>query len=151
MFAIMLEAGMALEFYELRYTTQVGYCELAAQKATARDWEHIRAAAKAIEDYAQQADSDHQTLCDLDLDFHFAILNATHSPLIIKIGRTVEELFFNSIYTSMSGSGNIVRHHEILMEALENGDPTVIRDAVATSLAYWKEEVERQADEESDK
>jgi GntR family transcriptional repressor for pyruvate dehydrogenase complex len=144
MFAIMLEAGMALEFYELRYTTQVGYCELAAEKATEADWQAIETAATALEKYVENPDYDFKTLCDLDLQFHYAILDATHNPLIIKIGRTVEELFFNSFYTSMSGSGNIVRHHQIIMNGLRDGSPQAIRQAVATSLDYWKKEVEKQ-------
>ena len=147
MFAIMLEAGMALEFYELRYTTQVGYCELAAEKATDEDWERIEAARKYLEGYVKRPEIDPQTLCDLDLAFHAAILEATHNPLIMKIGLTVEELFFNSIYTSMSGSGNIVKHHQILVEALRDGSPATIRAAVATSLDYWRVEVEKQAQE----
>lgn len=144
MFAIMLESNSSREFYELRYTTQVGYCELAAQKATKDDWALIERTAAELEQYVERPDHDHKTLCDLDLTFHVAILNATHNPLVIKIGRTVEELFFNSIYTSMSGSGNIVKHHQIIIAALRDGDPLHIRRAVAISLDYWREEVERQ-------
>lgn len=143
MFAIMLETGVASEFYELRYSTQVSYCELAAQKATDDDWEKIEQAATALENFVKKPEHDTQILADLDFAFHAVILEATHNPLVQKIGLTVEELFFRSFYKSMSGSGNIVRHHHLIIDALRDGNPLRIREAVATSLEYWKDEVQK--------
>lgn len=147
-FAIMLEAGMAMDFYELRYSTQVSYCELAAQKATAEDWERIQHAAEALEAFIQKSGFDRTEFCNLDLDFHVAIMEATHNPLILRIGRTVEELFFTSIHISLSGSGNVVNHHRLIMEAMRDGSPLKIRDAVAHSIQYWKEELETHSTDE---
>ena len=43
-FAIMLEAGMGSELLELRVIIEVGYCQLAAEKATPEDWQKIEVA-----------------------------------------------------------------------------------------------------------
>ena len=54
MFAIMLEAGMAIEFYELRLSTQIGYCELAAQKANENDWVKLKQPQKSWKTSSKQ-------------------------------------------------------------------------------------------------
>lgn len=143
-FAIMLEAGMGAELLELRSLVQVGYCQLAAQKATPEDLERVAEAAQAWESYARRTDRDVDRLTELDLDFHYAILYATHSPLVIKIGRTVEELFFASIRSTVSKIEGLewgIEGHRHILQAIRDGDPEAVRQAVVASLDYWGKEV----------
>jgi GntR family transcriptional regulator, transcriptional repressor for pyruvate dehydrogenase complex len=145
-FAIMLEAGMTGELLELRSLIQVGYCQLAAQNATEADWRHIERAAEAWDSYARNPGRDIEQLTHLDLDFHYSILDATHNPLVIKIGRCVEELFFASIRTTLSQIEGLewgIEGHRRIMTALRTGDPETVRRAVVASLDYWGEEVKK--------
>lgn len=146
-FAILLESGMTTELLELRSLIQVGYCQLASHKATESDWQNIEQAMRAWETYAQLPDRDVERLARLDLDFHYAILEATHNPLVIKIGRTVEEIFFASIRTTLSrmdGLGRGIEGHRRILEAVKAQDDTKIHCAVLFSLEYWGKEVEAQ-------
>jgi len=143
-FAILLEVGMTTELLELRSLVQVGYCQLAAAKADEEDWERIEKAAQVWEAYALSSRRDIEQLTRLDLDFHFTILDATRNPLVIKIGRTVEELFFASIRNTLSEIEGLewgVEGHRGIIRALRGGDPEEIRRVVASSLAYWGREV----------
>lgn len=152
-FAILLEADMNIELVELRLLVEVGYCELAAQKATAADWERIEAAACLLEDYAAQPDVEEEMLAHLDLDFHRAIMEASHNPLVVRIATTVMELFFASVrdtYLSRADNrGAAVQFHRHIMEALRDGSPEAIRTAVEDSLVYWREEVQKRKPRET--
>ncbi len=144
-FAVMLESDMTVEFFELRLSQQLGACTLAAQNARAEDWARLEAAAKALEDYALEPSFDTEMMTQLDLNFHYTILDATHNPLIIKIGRTVEELFFTSIHNTLTALGQpqtAIESHRGILRAMRKGDPRDIKGAVEASLVHWKEEVE---------
>jgi GntR family transcriptional repressor for pyruvate dehydrogenase complex len=143
-FALLLESKTGNELLELRLMVQAGYCQLAAQKASSEDWERIEEAAAAWECYGGEPGRDIDRLTDLDLAFHFAILEATHNPLVIRIGRTVEELFIASIKATVSKAAGLqwgIGGHRRLIGALRSGEPDAIRKAVAQGLAYWGEEV----------
>lgn len=146
-FAVMLESGMSDELFELRVMNEIGYCELAAKNAQDEDWVQIEAAAKALEDYIASGKRDLDTLIHLDLNFHYTVLEATHNPLVIKIGRTVEELFFVPIRdTYLARHDNVdwaMQSHRNIIAALRDGRPTEIRKAIESSLQIWREEVIR--------
>lgn len=142
-FAILLETNTTMDLFELRRLLEIGYCELAARNATEEDWTRIEAAARALEDYAKTEQVDETVR--LDLDFHYAILESTHNPLVIRIGRTVEDLFFASIRkTYLARHDNIrwaIDSHREILEAMRDGSSDKIRMAIDNSLIYWKEEV----------
>jgi GntR family transcriptional repressor for pyruvate dehydrogenase complex len=144
-FAVMMETDRNEELFELRRLIEIGYCELTAQKATDEDWATIEKAASALESYIESGGSDIEQFVQLDLHFHFTVLEATHNPLVIKIGKTVEELFFASIRkTYISREENTrwaVESHRRIIQAMRDGNPQHIRQAIETSLLYWKEEV----------
>ena len=145
-FAIMLGTNVSSELIELRVMIQIGYCELAASQATDEDWKAIDNAASAIESLAKDRDADYEKLAHLDLAFHYAILEATHNPLVQKIGRTVEELFFQSIRDTFKEPDNVqqaIKAHHIIITALRSQDIVNIRTAIVDSLnnTPWKHEV----------
>lgn len=145
-FAIMLETSVTGELLELRSMIEVGYCQLAAQHATPADWERIEVAAATWEAAVRAEPRDVEALTTLDLQFHFALIDATHNPLISKIARTVEELFFASIRTALSQVGGLewgVEGHRRILESIRGGDPQEIHQAVHHSLAYWGETLQR--------
>jgi GntR family transcriptional regulator, transcriptional repressor for pyruvate dehydrogenase complex len=144
-FALMLEARMGVDLVELRSLIEVGYCQLAALKATKEDWERIEAAQKAYADYANSVERDVDMHTKLDLDFHFALIDATHNPLIISVAQTVEKIFFASIRSTLTKTAGWeygIEAHQSVVQAMRSGNPEDIRRAVVDSLSYWAEEVE---------
>jgi GntR family transcriptional repressor for pyruvate dehydrogenase complex len=146
-FAIMLETGMSYELVELRRLIEVGYCELAAQHAVEADWHRIEQAAQAHADYARTPNPDVGNLAHLDLDFHRAILDASHNPLVIRLGHAIEELFFasmrNTYITVADNLEKSIRFHREILNAIRANDPQQIHQAVEGSLIHWKEEVKK--------
>ncbi len=145
-FAIMLEADMGQELLELRSLIQVGYCRLVAIHAMEDDWNKLNEAEGAFKTYARSPQRDVDELTKLDLDFHKALLGATHNPLVIKIGQTVEEIFFASIRATLSKMGDLewaIESHEQIIKAIKSGDQENICNVVVASLAHWGEEIIR--------
>jgi len=147
-FAVMLESGMNLELFELRYMIQVGYTELAARNATPEDMVSIEKAAKLLEEQIESDPDDVEELTHRDLGFHYAVLDATHNPLVIRIGRTVEELFFSTIQSALVANMDLALNaHRRITEAIDSRSPEKIREAIDYSLVRWKEEVQQLRDQ----
>lgn len=146
-FAVLLESATPAELVELREMLEVGYCQLAAQRVTADDWEKMEAAQSRFEEHAAAADTDGATLANLDLEFHYCVLDATHNPLVKKIGRAVEELYHNTIQLTNRtdhGRGTGIAGHRSIMQAIRSGDPETIRTTVRSSLSFWADELGRE-------
>jgi len=144
-FAILLEAGMNLELLELRTLLEVGYCQLASQKALPEDIELIIEAGKTFEEKVRSKVRDSDDLTRADLGFHFSIMNATHNPLVIRISRVVEELFFGSIRKTISrieGRQWCVEGHRNIIFAIQAKHADQIRQAVITSLERWSKDLD---------
>ena len=144
-FALMLEARVGVDLVELRSLIEVGYCQLAAHKATEEDWERIEAAQRAYADYANSVERDVDLHTKLDLNFHFAVIDATHNPLVISVAQTVEKIFFASIRSTLTKSAGReygIEAHRSVVQAMRSYNPEEIRRAVVDSLSYWAEEVE---------
>lgn len=140
-FAILLEQGTNKELFELRPLIEIGYCLLAGENATEDDLVQIEEAAEAWESYVLSPESEIDRLIQLDLNLHYALLEATHNSLVITIGRTVEELFLNSIRKLLSDREVLewgIEGHRRIIEALHSRDPEAIRQAVIFSLEYWE-------------
>ena len=144
-FAILLQAGMNDDLLELRTLLEVGYCQIAAEKATAEDIASIEKAANHFEDLILSADKEIDLLTQADLEFHYSIMNATGNPLVILISRTVEELFFTSIRNTISkieGRNWGIDGHRNIIKAIKSKDALQIREAVILSLERWSEDME---------
>lgn len=144
-FAIMLQAAPGKDLLGLRSLLEIGYCQLAAANATGEDWTAIERAKQSFEDYARSPGWDVIELTERDLNFHFALLDATHNPLVIAIGRTVEQLFLTSIRNTLANLDDLNwagEGHNRIVQSIRGGDPEAIRQGVVESLTYWAREVD---------
>ena len=128
------------QIFELRYCIEPAYTLLAMQKATPEDLEKIRATVDNLE-YKIQTNS--QTAKD-DLAFHIAILEATHNSYMIRIGKTVLQLFEASIQKSMYNiPGQALIDHRQILDAFEKKDEKALYDAVIKSFIGWDQMLRR--------
>jgi len=140
-FAILLEMGFTDELYEFRELIQVGYCQLAGRKATEEDLQRIEEANEAWVNLAQSPDHTIESLVQQDLNFHYAVLDATHNQFIINLGRSIEELFFASMRRTISNDEGLYRGiegHKIILNAIRSRNQEKIGTAVMESLKNWE-------------
>lgn len=143
-FALLLEVGMNQDLLELRTLLEVGYCQLAAEKATPEDISRIENAAEKFEKLINSPEKDIELLTKADLEFHYKIMDATKNPLVIRISRTVEEIFFSSIRNTISkieGQQWGVEGHRNILEAIKNNNPSRIKETVIISLERWSDDL----------
>lgn len=138
LFLLVLEDGTRSQLVDLRFVIEVGFTRLAQPNLGDEDFARLE---QTIEDLggainAGEVDSEH------DLVFHRYILDATDNPFVIQIGNTVLELFRESISRTLKEvPGYAVEHHRLILDALRNGGPEEIEEAVRQSYLVWKEYV----------
>jgi DNA-binding FadR family transcriptional regulator len=140
-FAVLLKTGANQDLLELRTTLQIAYCELAAEKASQEDLVRIEQAAQEFEEISRSNMLDTDRLTDADLNFHYLIIESTHNPLVAKICKTVEYLFFTSIRSTISTEEGLswgIKGHRNILQAIKDKDREVIHKAVVHSLERWK-------------
>ncbi len=144
-FAVLLESGMTRELLELRTLVQTGYCLLAAEKATTADIQLIEESQNTFEEKIKKSGRDVDDLAKADLNFHYAILNASHNLMVAKISGAVEELFFGSIRNTISqieGRYWGVEGHRNILSAIKAKNPLKIINAVKISLERWSKDLD---------
>ncbi len=137
LFAILLEAENVGMLYEFRRMIDTGYCELAAEKATDEDFDHIESVIKEMEDYWHSGGRDNDELVQLDLKFHQSIMESTGNRLVVTIGEMLKSMFQETLSSSVSAADGVVRtiaQHKRVLAALRSRDLLAIREAVAFGL-----------------
>lgn len=143
-FALLLETGMSHDLLELRTLLEVGYCQLAAEKATSKDISKIENSAEYFETLIQSAEKDIDLLTQADLEFHYSIMDATKNSMVIRLCRAVEKLFFRSIRNTISrieGRRWGVEGHRNILAAIKDNDRSRIRESVVLSLERWSKDL----------
>jgi len=138
-FSLLLKSGTTRELVELRYIIEVGYTKIAAEKMTEEDLGEIR---RVVSDHKEAIEEEEENLGQYENKFHRLILEATHNPFIIEIGKTVFKLFEHSIQKTSEMVPNLAtRHHELILDALEEGSSDQVEDAIYESFEVWRDHV----------
>jgi len=133
-YQLLIDDGNNTNISELRSVFEPAYTILALKKATCEDIKHIK---NISESFKQKVEAKTQTADD-DLNFHRAILEATHNPLIIRIGPTIMQLFYASIMNSMRQIPNrAVKDHDNILKAFLKKDEKALLEAIYKSFEGW--------------
>jgi GntR family transcriptional regulator, sialic acid-inducible nan operon repressor len=135
------EVGMR-EFQLARRFFEPAIARFAAQHATPDD--HARMSVALASCDAAQAQP--EAFVDADVDFHFAMVQATHSELLIALHRAVLEWLREQRISSMEPLGSTQaaqRAHRRILEAIVARDPDRAERAMLGHLTevesyYWK-------------
>ncbi|MAU11567.1 MAG: hypothetical protein CL607_17215 [Anaerolineaceae bacterium] len=152
-FAMLLRINATKELVELRTMTEIGYCQLAGQCGTEEDFAAIRDAGAAWEAEVMKKKPDLNRVLQLDMQYHRAIIAATHNELVAMLAETVEEIFFQTI-RQVHTQERVLRYglegHRRITESLSTRDPIRIYEAVTFSLEYWKSQfIKNEADKQT--
>lgn len=133
-YQLLIDYGNNGDIFELRATFEPAYTVLAMKKATQQDIERIVRVCERFEDKVRK---NIQTADD-DLEFHKAILQATHNPFVIRIGSTIMQLFAASISDSMKRiPQQAVTDHAHILDAFLKKDEAALVRAVYKSFEGW--------------
>lgn len=135
-FSLIIGGETPHELLDVRKMIEVGILEVLFDKATKEDIEKIARANSELEKH-EQSGADLDQLAALDLEFHYAFAEATHNPSIVKIARTIWDLFGASIKRSVLHE-KASAHHQRILQAIIEGDREKAREAIRVSLEIWE-------------
>lgn len=146
-FHLVLTRKLSRDMLDLRRMFEPAYTVMAMQRATDEDVARIGAAVERLE----RAVGRGTPQAEDDLVFHQAILEATHNPLVVRIGESIMQLYESSIGRSMKIIPDIaVADHRAIYEAFCNKDEAGVRAAIERSSERWKICLEYAAPETSE-
>jgi DNA-binding FadR family transcriptional regulator len=130
------------DLLELRLIIEPAGARLAAQRATAENLAEIEDALKrmetAVEDSASSVES--------DLQFHLAILEATHNIFMRPFGALIQEALRASFKLTNDDRPAFERsllRHRAVFEAIRDNDPEAAEAAMQIVLSRTSEDIER--------
>lgn len=119
---------------EVRLIVEPASAALAAQRATAEDIDTLDACLDRMEQASGDADSSHAA--DADVDFHTALLHATHNELLSGLRIVIEHGLRQRdlIVHSQPHAADPVPSHRAVLKAIQNGDPDAAAEAMLALL-----------------
>jgi DNA-binding FadR family transcriptional regulator len=133
--AVRLQRAQALEVYEVRRALEVEAAALAAGRRTDADLGRIESALARRR--AAVAAGDRAALLDADLDFHHAVVDAAHNPLLSELYATTLASIRRAIEDVVADgalSEDTSGLHEDLAVAVQRGDAVAAVRAVRDHL-----------------
>ncbi|HDN85063.1 MAG TPA: FadR family transcriptional regulator [Candidatus Aerophobetes bacterium] len=137
-FSLLLEGGVPDELLELREMLEIGILEIVLKKVTKKDINKMEKAIQLLEEDCKKGETDREILRKHDLEFHYAFAGATHNPLIIKIAKTIWEMFKASIEKAVySRPEDTVERHKMILKAIKEKNLEKAKEAIYLSLEKW--------------
>jgi GntR family transcriptional repressor for pyruvate dehydrogenase complex len=127
------------QLIEVREIIEAGIASLAAARATEQDIALLRA---TLEEMRASLDDPERCL-DLDLTFHLTLADITQNAILYEIILSIRELMKKFIQDNLRAPGSTaaaLHDHQRILDAVEQGDPAVARDAM---LAHLRGVIER--------
>ncbi len=145
---LAVEKTSLLEMFEVRRTFETATARLAAERASKEEASRIEAAVQSMQEGLSLRDSEKGE--GFDIQFHYAIAEATHNGLLIKLFRTVSEDFSRAVsvarrqlYSSAGNPQKIVDQHRRIYEAIKRRAPDLAARRMKEHLIYAERELRR--------
>lgn len=136
---LIFQQGTSAELADLRLIIETCATELVIENASDEDIRKLEEANQKLREAAEKKVTDSQLLRDLDIHFHFTLLELTQNSLFIKIAKTVYRLFFASLERVIElDLSNAYRNHEKYITAIKQRDIQLARMMIKEGLSYWK-------------
>lgn len=136
LYQLLLDQGSMQDIFALREVFEPGYTLLAMHSASEADIKNIE---RTLVSFEKLVSENRQTGED-DLSFHLAILEATHNPYVIRIGKMILKMFMGSVSRSVRNvPQQAVGDHRRIYEALVARDETRLHRAVLDSFLGWQQ------------
>jgi len=135
-FQLMVIPRDVHEFIEFRKMFETASTLVALQNATEADIKQIRV---IVESYLEKIKTKPSTIQD-EMDFHRAVLSATHNNYIIKIGETMLDLLASSMQKKpvREKEFTVQKSHIDIYEALRDRDKGKLILALEESYEGWE-------------
>ncbi len=136
-FLLHADLDNMMQLLEVRKILEVEIADLAAQRATPEDIENIRLALNRMVEEVNAGE-----IGDLaDADFHYAVVKASHNPILLKLINTISDLMNSTFRFSrqklfMSSNMPKILHdsHCLIFQAIADKNPQKARTLMSKHL-----------------
>lgn len=140
-----LEKRAFFHVYEVRRILETAAAALAANRATDDDLQSMEEALEMMENnLATAADP-------ADSAFHYAVAEATHNPVLIKLMNTISDSVHQSVHMARSklfenteNVAKLLEQHRAVLDAIRAKDPQLARQQMSTHLAFAEDEMSKE-------
>jgi len=145
LYGIILEQHSYRDLYDLRRILELGSTQIAIQQATDKDIQRIKKRLDKLKETLEK-DKDMLVVEDIlraDVDFHRAVDEATHNPLLLKVDEVVNTLIqqsrVNSIKTLIitNQTQYLIDTHVAIYNLISNRDMKSVYDVIDESIRCW--------------
>jgi GntR family transcriptional repressor for pyruvate dehydrogenase complex len=146
---LAVERNSLLDMFEVRRIFETATSGLAADRADGEEMENIRTLLEKMKQGINLQDSEKGE--EFDTAFHYAVAEATHNSLLIKLFRTVSEEFAKSISTARrqlfldntDNAQKIIDQHTRIYEAIKGRDAKAASEAMLEHLTFAELELRK--------
>lgn len=147
MFQLLVEKGTATDILNFRLMFEQAFTLMAMEYATEEDIKRIQ---ETLERFEQMIEKDSPEAED-DLAFHYAILESTHNPFVMRTGMTILQLFKASIGESVQDHPRVAfEDHSRIFSALCRKDEKAVKEAIIRGVERWRAFLEKEFEGDKD-
>jgi GntR family transcriptional repressor for pyruvate dehydrogenase complex len=145
---LAVEKTSLLEMFEVRRTFEASSARLAAERASDEDVARIRAALETMKERFNAQDSEKGE--EADVEFHYAVAEATRNALLVRLFRTISIEFGRAVavarrrlYADRENPRKLVEQHRRIYQAIERHDADAAAQAMLAHLTYAERELRK--------
>ena len=146
---LALERSSLLDMFEMRRIFETATASLAAERATEEELDHIEAMLEKMRERLNVLDPEKGE--EFDAAFHYAVAEATHNSLLIKLFKTVSEEFAkaNSVarrqlyHDNVQNAQKIIDQHSEILETIRSRSPKAASEAMLAHLIFAEGELRK--------
>ncbi|MBC8159073.1 MAG: FadR family transcriptional regulator [Alphaproteobacteria bacterium] len=138
--------GFFTMLMETRSALEPSVVDIAAQRATDAEIAKIDEACRRMETTSAQKQPDLEGFNKADIDFHLAILDATHNLILRQFGALIKVALLASFGLAVEDqeiSQESIDAHRAIVDAIKNRDPAAARQNMETIATILQEKVQR--------
>lgn len=146
---LAVERGSLLDMFEVRRIFETATSALAAERATDEEIEQIGMLLEKMKDRIRQGDSEKGE--EYDGAYHYAVAEATHNNLLIKLLRTVHEEWSKAVSAGSqqllldtpNNAQKIIDQHTRVFEAIKAHDAETASRAMLEHVTFAEREIRK--------
>ncbi len=146
---LAVERGSLLDMFEVRRIFETATAALAAERATEDEIQLIGSLLGKMKESIRIGDSEKGE--EHDAHYHYAVAEATHNGLLIKLLRTVHEEWSKAVSAgsqqllldSANNAQKIIDQHTRVFEAIQAHDPATASQAMLEHVTFAERELRK--------
>lgn len=146
---LAVERGSLLDMFEVRRIFETATAGLAAERATDDEVAQIGLLLEKMKDRIEHGDSERGE--EYDAAYHYAVAEATHNSLLIKLLRTVHEEWSRAVSAGSqqllldraNNAPKIIEQHARVYEAIRAHDPATASQAMLEHVTFAEKELRK--------